>query len=82
MGVAPDLASGVTPSRARLILVAGPSYAALYVILLVQALRGVPAVAPDATTLAELATWAVVTATAASVVVRGNGTPARMTAVI
>lgn len=69
-------------SRTRLILVAGPSYAAFYVILLVQALRGVPAVAPDATTLVELATWAVVTAVAATFLVRGNAAPARTTAAL
>jgi hypothetical protein len=52
-------------TRTRLMLVAGQSYAALYVILLVQALRGVPFTAPDSATLAQLASWAVVTLAAA-----------------
>jgi hypothetical protein len=69
-------------SRARLVLVAGPSYAALYVIFVVQALRGVPAAAPDATSLAALAAWAVVTAIAASLVVRSDVGAARTTAAI
>src|SRR6185503_5160886 len=48
--------------RARLMLAAGPSYAALCLILLIQALRGVPVIAPDAATLAQLGAWAVATA--------------------
>jgi hypothetical protein len=63
--------------RARVMLVAGPSYAAFCAILLVQALRGVPLVAPDAPTLVQLGAWAVVTAIAASLAVRGNGDEAQ-----
>ena len=37
------------PVRARLMLIAAASYAALYVILLTQALRGVPLIAADST---------------------------------
>ena len=51
--------------RVRLTLVAAASYAALYVILVLQALRGVPLVAPDATTLVQLGVWLLATATAA-----------------
>jgi len=47
--------------RVRLTLIAAASYAALYVILLAQALRGVPLIAPDAATTAQLAAWAVAT---------------------
>ena len=47
--------------RVRLVKVAAASYAALFAILLVQALRGVPLVAPDATTLGQLGVWVVLT---------------------
>ena len=50
--------------RARLTLIASASYAALFVVLLIQALRGVPLVAPDAATLAQLVVWAAATAAA------------------
>ena len=63
--------------RARLMLVAGPSYAALCLILLIQAFRGVPVVAPDAATVAQLGAWAVATAVAAGLAVRADGEPAR-----
>ena len=53
-------------ARERLMIVGGVSYAALYVILVVQALRGVPLVAPDAATVTQLGAWAVATAAAAS----------------
>jgi hypothetical protein len=52
-------------ARVRLTLVAAASYAALYVILVLQALRGLPLVAPDATTLVQLGVWLLATATAA-----------------
>ncbi len=68
--------------RARLMAIAGPSYAILFVILLVQALRGVPLVAPDATTLAQLAAWAVATALAAALALRVDGAAARQTVAI
>ena len=51
--------------RARLMIVGGVSYAALYVILLVEALRGVPFIAPDAATITQLGTWAIATLAAA-----------------
>ena len=53
-------------ARARLMIVGGVSYAALYVILVVQALRGVPLVTPDTATVTQLGAWAVATAAAAS----------------
>jgi hypothetical protein len=51
--------------RVRLTLVAAASYASLYVILVLQALRGIPFVAPDTTTTAQLGVWLLATATAA-----------------
>ena len=51
-------------TRARLVIVAAASYAALFGILIIQALRGVPVVAPDTTTMAQLAAWALATALA------------------
>ena len=68
--------------RERLMLIAGPSYAALWVILLIQALRGVPAIAPDSATIAQLGAWAVATALAAGFVMRGKGAVARQTVTI
>ena len=63
--------------RARVMLVAGPSYAALCLILLIQAFRGVPLVAPDPATLTQLGAWALATAIAAAVALRSNGAAAR-----
>jgi hypothetical protein len=51
--------------RERLVLVAAASYAALYVMLLLQALRGVPLVAMEAETLPQLGAWAAATVIAA-----------------
>lgn len=45
----------------RFTLIAAFSYAALYTILLVQALRGMPLLAPDPTTAAQLGAWAFAT---------------------
>jgi hypothetical protein len=59
--------------RVRLTLVAGASYASLYVILVLQALRGVPLVAPDATTLVQLGVWLLATATAAGLALLERG---------
>jgi hypothetical protein len=47
--------------RVRVVLAAAASYAALFLLLLWQALRGRSLVAPDATALASMAIWAVVT---------------------
>jgi hypothetical protein len=68
--------------RERLMLIAGPSYAAFWMILLIQALRGVPAVAPDSATLAQLGAWTLVTAIAAGLVMRGNAAAARQAVTI
>jgi hypothetical protein len=51
--------------RVRLTLVAAASYATLFVVMTVQALRGVPIVPQDAAAAAPLALWAVGTALAA-----------------
>ena len=48
--------------RARLVVVAGGSYAALFLILIWQALRGQALVSPDALTLSVFVVWAVLTA--------------------
>jgi len=48
--------------RARLTVVAGSSYATIFLILIWQALRGQALINPDALTLATLAVWAAVTA--------------------
>ena len=69
-------------ARARLMLIAGASYAALYVILLVQALRGVPVISPDATTIMQLAGWAIATAMAVGLALFGGAQHARHTAAI
>jgi hypothetical protein len=62
---------GVAPrARVRITLVAAASYAALYVMLLTQALRGVSIVAGDSTSTAQLAAWALWTVAAAAVVWR------------
>lgn len=47
--------------RIRAILIAGTSYALLFILLLWQALRGYSVTAPDRTTLAAVAVWAIVT---------------------
>jgi len=52
--------------RARLVVVAGGSYAGLFLIVLSQALRGQALVSPDALTLVVIAVWATVTGAAAA----------------
>jgi hypothetical protein len=47
--------------RHRLVLIGAASYAGLFVLLLIQALRSQPVVAPDATSLTLFMTWAVAT---------------------
>jgi hypothetical protein len=69
-------------ARVRLVLIAAASYAALYVILLIQAFRGVPLVAPDAMTATQLGAWAVATAMAAAVALLAGAPAARHTAAI
>jgi hypothetical protein len=54
-----------TPRRTRLTTVAASSYAALFGILLWQALRAQSIVGPDAVTVVVLATWALATGAAA-----------------
>ena len=56
-------------ARARLVVVAAGSYLALFGILLLQALRGQSIAAPDASTVALMAAWALGTAVAATAVV-------------
>ena len=70
--------AGIGPAqRERLMLIAGPSYAALCLILLIQALRGVPLIAPDAATLTQLGAWAAGTSAAAGLAMHGAGAAAR-----
>ena len=56
--------------RVRVVLTAAGSYAALFVILLWQALRGQSIVQPDTATIVTLAAWALATAAAAYAAVR------------
>ena len=56
--------------RVRLVQIAGASYVGLFGILLSQALRGQPVLAPDALTLALLAALAAATAAAAAIAAR------------
>jgi hypothetical protein len=65
--------------RARLIVIAAFSYAALYVILLSQALRGEAIVAPGAATIGQLGAWAIVTISATAFALY-RMVPARTTA--
>jgi hypothetical protein len=51
-------------ARVRLVVIAAASYAALYTILLIQALRGISLVAPDGGTLTQLGLWAIATVAA------------------
>jgi hypothetical protein len=59
-------------ARLRLVVGAAISYAALFGILLTQALRGQPLVAPDALTSAALAVWAAVTVGGALLLARAG----------
>lgn len=59
--------------RVRVVLAAAASYALLFLLLLWAALRGQSIVAPDAATLASLATWAVVTMLALGWIGFGSG---------
>ena len=52
-------------AQVRLVLIAATSYAALFAILLSQALRGQSLVQPDGATLAAFSAWAILTAVAA-----------------
>ena len=64
-------------ARTQLVVIAGTSYAALYVILVIEALRGIPLMAPDATTILQLGIWATATVTAAAVTVLDSAQAAR-----
>ncbi len=59
--------------RVYLVLIAAASYAALFVILLTQALRGIPLISADATTVTQLGGWAVGTAAAIGGVIAAFG---------
>jgi hypothetical protein len=63
--------------RVRLVLIAGTSYAALYLILVGQALRGVSLVAPDTTTVTQLGIWVALTIVAAGLAWFGGAGAAR-----
>ncbi|HEY0992960.1 MAG TPA: hypothetical protein VGD80_38170 [Kofleriaceae bacterium] len=59
-------------ARAKAMLAATASYAALFAVLLWQALRGQSRVAPDATALAVLGAWAVCTLVAVGAIAMGS----------
>ena len=67
--------------RLRLTITAAASYMALFGILLSQALRGQPVLAPDALTIALLSVWAFVTAAGAAISAAGLQ-PARTPAAV
>ena len=69
-------------ARAHVTLVAAASYATLYMILLIQALRGVPLVQPDRATMAQLAIWAIGTTVTAGIAWFSAAHAPRRTAVI
>ena len=68
--------------RTRLMVVAGPSYAALFAILLAQALRGVPVTSPDGTTIVQLGAWAAGTLLAAVLATRADAAVSRHIAAV
>jgi len=63
--------------RVKVMFAAAASYASLFVLLLVESLRGRSVVAPEATTLAAIAIWIVATVLAFSVIAVGSRGPAR-----
>jgi len=65
-------------ARVRLIVTAGASHAALFGILLWQALRGQSLVSPDSATLMALCMWAALTAAALVVAAASPSDPARV----
>ena len=68
--------------RVRLVLVAASSYAALFALLLWQALRGQSLVQPDGVTVAALGVWAILTAGGAWLTAPRRGATSSQTAVI
>jgi hypothetical protein len=68
-------------TRVRLVTVAAFSYAALFGLLLAQALRGEPLAAPGATTVTLLTAWAIGTAIAAALSTFKPGDAARVATV-
>ena len=68
--------------RVRLTLVAAGSYVALFVLLLVQALRGEPLMTPSAPILISLAIWALVSALAAWLATAPRAAAARGSAIV
>jgi hypothetical protein len=68
--------------RVRLTLVAAGSYAALFAVLLVQALRGEPLMTPSAPVLVSFGLWALVSALAAWLATAPRATAARGSAIV
>ena len=68
--------------RVRLTLVAAGSYVALFVMLLVQALRGEPLMTPSAPILVSLTIWALVSALAAWLATAPRAAAARGSAIV
>jgi hypothetical protein len=73
---------GPDARRVRLTLVAAGSYVALFVLLLVQALRGEPLMAPSAPVLVSLTIWALVSALAAWLATASRAATARGSAIV
>jgi hypothetical protein len=72
--------TSVERRRVRLVLVGAGSYVGLFAILLWQALRGQPLIAPDATTVVVFVSWLVATGAAAVPALRAPGLTGRWTA--
>ena len=68
--------------RVRLTLVAAGSYLALFVLLLVQALRGEALIAPSAVTVVMLGLWALGSVLAAGIVTRRSAVVPRYSAIV
>ena len=71
-----------TRTATRLVISGGISYALLFVVLLWQALRGQPLIAPDTFTLVALGLWVVVTITTAWVAATGRRGPFQSDALV
>lgn len=68
--------------RLRLTLVAAGSYAGLFAVLLVQALRGEPLIVPSGSTLAMFGVWAIGTAVASWAAATPRAAAARLSAIV
>ncbi len=73
---------GADARRVRVTLIAAGSYTALFAVLLVQALRGEPVIAPSTSTVVLLGAWALVTAVAIAVAAASRTAAARTSPIV